>query len=206
MQVETTPGLAGEAAAEWAQALIHSRRTVLPRRLVAPGPDARQQQQILGAAGAAPDHGELIPWRFVIVPEAARASLAEVFAASLRERDATATEEQLAQAREKAFRAPFLLLAVGRTGGGPDDIPASERLVSAGCAIQNLLLMATALGFGSSLTSGKALASAALRRLFSLAVEEEALCFVAIGTIAQARRGRERPAVERYVTQLEAPR
>jgi nitroreductase len=186
-------------AGEWAEALIHGRRTVLPKRLAAPGPDALQLQRILGAPAAAPDHGELLPWRFVIVPDTARTALADAFAQALRERDETATEEQLAQAREKAFRAPLLLLAVADLGSGEDEIPATERLLSAGCAIQNMLLMATALGFGSALTSGKAMASQPLRTLFGLREQERALCFVSIGTIAGAKRGRARPDLERYV-------
>ena len=100
-------------------------------------------------------------------------------------------------------RAPLLLLAVADLGSGEEDIPATERLVSAGCAIQNMLLMATALGFGSALTSGKAMASAPLRGLFALREQEQALCFVSIGTIAGAKRGRTRPDVERYVGVLE---
>jgi nitroreductase len=146
-----------------------------------------------------------VPWRFVLVPDAARPALAQAFADALRERDAAATDDQLADAREKAFRSPLLLLAVARVRGGDPEIAAHERLVSAGCAIQNMLLMATALGFGSSLTSGKALGSAPLRALFRLDDEEQALCFVSIGTIAGARRARQRPALERYVSTLEPP-
>lgn len=189
-------------AAEWAETLIHGRRTVLPKRLAAPGPDEEQLQRILRAAAAAPDHGERVPWRFVIVPQARRDALAEVFAASLRERDPQATEDQLAQAREKAFRAPLLMLAACDAGAAGDEIPAAERLVSAGCAIQNMLLMATALGFGSALTSGKAMASPGLRELFALGPREQALCFVNIGTIAGRQRGRERPDTARYVSEL----
>ena len=96
-------------------------------------------------------------------PQAARCALADVFAEALRERDDAASEEQLAQAREKAFRAPLLMLAVVRTGSLNSEIPPHERLLSAGCAIQNMLLMATAMGFGSALTSGKAMQSVALR-------------------------------------------
>lgn len=192
-------------AAEWAAALIHARRTTLPKRLAEPGPDASQLQQILGAAAAAPDHGELLPWRFVIVPGGARTHLAEVFAAALCDRDPTATQEQLAQAREKAFRSPLLMLAIARTGGEASEVPATEKLVSAGCAIQNMLLMATALGFGSALTSGKAMGSRPLRELFTLAPAEVALCFISIGTIASQRKPRPRPPVERYVSRLEPP-
>lgn len=195
----------GQQAAEWAETLIHARRTTLPKRLAAPGPDDAQLQQILRAAAAAPDHGELVPWRFVIVPPPARPALAEAFATALHERDAEASDEQLDQAREKAFRSPLLLLAVARAGDEAGEVPAAERLVSAGCAIQNMLLMATALGFGSALTSGKALGARPLRELFALAPEEKALCFISIGTIASHRKPRPRPPVDRYVSQLEPP-
>ena len=58
-------------------ALIQSRQTILPKRLMEPGPDAQQLAQILGAAAAAPDHGQLLPWRFVRVPQDVRHLLAE---------------------------------------------------------------------------------------------------------------------------------
>jgi nitroreductase len=190
--------------ADWACALIEARQTILPKRLVAPGPDSAQVQQILSAAAAAPDHGERLPWRFVVVPVAARERLAEVFACSLLERDADATPQQVAQAREKAHRAPLLLLAIARLtpAGGADDIPDDERLLSAGCAIQNMLLAATAQGFASALTSGKALQSAALRALFGLQVEERALCFMSVGTATARRPRRARPLPDAYVSVL----
>ena len=192
-----------EIAGELADALIHGRRTVLPKRLAPPGPDAAQLQRILGAAAAAPDHHDLVPWRFVLVPEPSRAALGEAFATALQERDAQATGAQLAEARAKAFRSPVLLLAIARLADADDEIAPHERLVSAGCAIQNMLLMATALGFGSALTSGKALASPALSRLFRLGAHEWPLCFLSMGTIAGPKRARRRPPIERYVSTLE---
>lgn len=193
------------AAASLAAALIQARCTVLPKRLVGPGPDAQQLTQILEAAAAAPDHGELVPWRFVIVPAGARAALADAFEAALVERDAGATSEQRQQAREKAFRAPLLLLAIVRLGGDEASVPPTERFVSAGCAIQNMLLMATALGFGSALTSGKALQSSWIRGLFGLSEHEQALCFLSAGTAGARRPRRPRPGTHRYVSTLAAP-
>lgn len=190
------------AAAQWAWALIQHRQTILPRRLEDPGPDQQQLAMILQAAAAAPDHGELLPWRFVTIPAAARERLAQVFAAALLERDPHATGEQVDRAREKAFRAPLLMLAVVRTGSPADEVPATERLLSAGCALQNMLLMATALGFGSALTSGKALPSPGLRRLFGLADDEQAVCFVSIGTAAKRKAGRQRPQPGQFVSSL----
>ena len=191
----------GEAA-ELLAAVIHSRQTVLPKRLGSPAPDAAQLALILGSAAAAPDHGQLTPWRFVIVPEDARSRLAGAFAASLVERDSQATPEQVEQAGEKAYRAPLLMLAIGQLESGDPDIDASERLISAGCAIQNILLTAHAMGFGAALTSGKALKSQALRTLFDLDAGEQALCFINIGTPHRRKPARQRPAVHNYVSVL----
>jgi nitroreductase len=187
-----------------AAALMQSRQTILPRRLLAPGPDAAQLQQILAAAASAPDHGQLLPWRFVLIPIDARDRLGAAFAASLLERDADATPTQVAQAREKAHRAPLLMLAIVDAVCGDAAIDLHERMVSAGCAIQNLLLMATAMGYGSALTSGKAIKSTALRSLFGLQDGEHALCFISVGSVQAARKARERPQPQDYVITLPA--
>jgi nitroreductase len=200
--VQTAAPADAFVTAQWAAALIGHRQTVRPRRLAAPGPDEAQLELILNAAAAAPDHGELVPWRFVIIPAASRARLAQVFASSLLERDPRATADQLEQARDKAFRAPLLMLAIARTGFAGDEVPAPERLISAGCAIQNMLLMATAMGFGSALTSGKAITSPALERLFGIEAGEQALCFVSIGTAARRKPPRARPSTGTFVSIL----
>jgi len=191
--------------ADLAAELMRSRQTILPKRLIAPGPAPDALARILESAASAPDHGQLLPWRFVIVPDAARAALGDVFAQALLERDSAALPEQLAQAREKAFRAPLLMLAVVNADSGDTSIDVHERIISAGCAIQNMLLMATALGFGSSLTSGKALKASGFRKLFGLATEELALCFISVGTIQSRKALRARPAVTRYVSTLSSP-
>lgn len=183
-------------------ALLRARQTVLPKRLGAPGPDAAQLQSILAAAAHAPDHGCLLPWRFVLVPQDARPALGDVFAQALCERDAAATPEQQAQAREKAFRAPVLLLVVVDELSGDGLVPPAERILSAGCAVQNLLLMATAQGFDSALTSGKALQSQALRALFGLQGGERALCFISLGTVLSRKPARVRPLPAQYLGTL----
>ena len=185
-----------------AGALMQSRQTVLPKRLAASGPSAGELGMMLDAAATAPDHGQLLPWRFVQVPAAARAGLAEVFGAALIERDAGAMAEQVAQARAKAHSAPLLLLFIVDGVCGDADIDLFERTLSAGRAVQNLLLMATALSYGSALTSGKALKSTTLRALFGLAPGEHALCFVSIGTAQSRRKSRARPVPGDFVTRL----
>jgi len=191
----------GEEAG-FALTLITSRQNILPRRLAEPGPDAAQINDMFRAAAAAPDHGIVRPWRFVLVPQDKRALLAEVFARALQERDATATPEQLDQAREKAFRAPFLVMAIARLGVCEPDIDPLERMVSVGAAIQNFLLCAHSMGFGSSLTSGQAMRSAPLNQLFQLGQGEQAVCCINVGTVIKRKPARLRPDVSEFVSSL----
>jgi len=186
-----------------AQALISSRQNVSPKRLIAPGPSAEQLDELLALAAAAPDHGLLQPWRFILVPVAQRHRLAEVFALALIDRDSGATLEQIEAAREKAHRAPLLLVAVACLGEREPDTPTLERMVSMGAAIQNLLLGAHALGYGAGLTSGQAMSSARLHRLCGLGTGEVAVCCVNIGTVAR-RKGfaRVRPMASDLVSVL----
>lgn len=208
-------GSLGLEGAQWVGELIHSRTNVSPKRLVAPGPDAAQLQTILETACAAPDHGQLRPWRLVLVPTPKRPLLAKAFEEALCERDPHSTPEQRDMAREKAFRAPVLVLAVVRLGTQADAAPDvgdasvagtpvhdNERLLALGCAIQNVLLSAHAHGFGSGLTSGQAMHSQALRTLFALAPHEQAVCCINIGTVSKHKPRADRPGLAAYFSEL----
>jgi nitroreductase len=189
-------------ATGYADELITSRQNMSPKHLVEPGPNQDHLKQIFKAAAAVPDHGLLTPWRFVIAPKDKRAELAEVFALALIDRDPGATVEQIEAAREKAHRAPFLMLAVARLGAREPPIPTLERMVSVGAAIQNLLLSAHSMGFGSSLTSGQAMQSPRMHQLFQLSESEEPVCFVNIGTVSKKKMPRLRPEPSSFVSSL----
>ena len=191
-----------EDLSETTQTLIHSRQNVSPRRLFAPAPSAQQLEQLFAATAAAPDHGGINPWRFIIIPQDKRALLAEVFAVALVDRDPGAAAEQIEAAREKAHRAPLLLLAVARLGPAEPDIQPLERMVSLGCAIQNMLLLAHAMGFGGGLTSGQAMRSERMRSLFSLTEGEQPVCFVNIGTVSKRKSQPPRPGSSKFVSSL----
>ena len=183
---------------DFAEKLIHGRVHVSPKRLGNPGPDEKQKQQILLAASAAPDHGRIMPWRFIEIANSSRSALGEVFYQCLKDRDHLATSLQLQEAREKALRGPFLLLAVLNTADEANEISKEEKLISLGCAVQNVLLSAYALGFGSGLSSGKALQSQRLRDLFKLDDQEDPICFITIGTVSKSKPGRVRPNLSDY--------
>jgi len=200
----TGPKVAEESEAfAIVRALIVSRQTVLPKRLVSPGPTPHQLHALLTLAAAAPDHGLLTPWRFIVVPPGQRHRLAEAFALALTDRDPNATDQQTEQAREKAHRAPLLMLAVACLGPREPDTPMLERMVSMGAAIQNLLLGAHAMGFGAGLTSGQAMSSPRLHRLCGLAEGEAPVCCVNIGTpTRRSQRATPRPLPASFVSEL----
>jgi nitroreductase len=197
--MDSTPD---EEVLEAALTLIHSRQHISPKRLGDPGPDAEQVEKILSAAGAAPDHGLLNPWRLIVIPPERRLFLGEAFAAALTERDGAATEVQKQEARAKAPRAPFLVLVVARLDPELGPTHPQERIISAGCAIQNMLLVAHALGFGAGLSSGRALYSQQLRSLFGLSAHEQPLCFLTVGTVTRRKPARPRPLMGDYTSTL----
>jgi nitroreductase len=185
-------------------ALITSRYSVSPKRLVAPGPDAEQLQALIEAAGCAPDHELLRPWRLVHIAPSQRPALGNVFVQALLERLPTASPQAQAQACEKAFRAPTLLLAVACLEPAHADVTEAERHVALGAALQNLLLAAHGQGFGAMLSSGHALRTESFARAFGLAPGEHALCFVSIGTPTEVRR-RHRPSARELVSDWQPP-
>ena len=195
-------GLDGELF-EFARALIDSRQNISPRRLFEPGPAPEQLDSLLSLAAAAPDHGLLTPWRYIVVPAAQRHRLADVFALALIDRDPGATLEQIEAAREKAYRAPLLLVAVACLGKREPDTPALERMVSMGAAIQNILLGAHAMGFGAGLTSGQAMASQRLHALCGLGEGEVPVCCINIGTVSKRKAtNRLRPTAADFLSEL----
>lgn len=189
-----------------ARDLIESRQNVSPRRLVAPGPSPEQFAALMALAAAAPDHGLLTPWRFIVVPASQRHRLAEVFALALIDRDPGATLDQIESARQKAYRAPLLMVAVACLGPREPDTPHLERMVSMGAAVQNLLLGAHAMGYGAGLTSGQAMQSRRLHELCGLAPADMPVCCVNIGTVSRHKgAARLRPAPAMFVSELGLP-
>jgi len=190
-------------AAEVLLAHMRARSHVAPKRLEAPGPNADALNLIFSAAAQAPDHGRIRPWRFIVVPQDKREALGHAFVQALQARDTNASQTELNTAYEKAFRAPCLVLAVLSHTPSEPQVPVPERLISLGCAIQNMLLMAQALSIGSGITSGQAMNAASIRELFKLNPDEESICYLAFGHVKAHKAKRQRPNASTFVSSLE---
>jgi len=157
--------------------LLHDRHTV--SRLQAPGPDAAELAAMLAAADAAPDHGLLHPWRFLVLDEARRARLAEAYAVAQRARDDG--PGLVERAASKPLRGPCVVAAFARTVDHPR-IPAWEQLAAAAAAVQNLCLAATALGYGSAWRTGWFIDQDEVRRSIDTADDERIIGLIHLGT------------------------
>lgn len=186
-----------------ARRLIFARKHTSPRRLLSPGPTSKEIKSLFTLCAAAPDHGLLVPWRFVVIPTSERYQLSQVYVKALLDRTPDATDNQINNAREKAYRSPFLAIAISQIVQSEKNIPMQELLISMGAAIQNMLIGAKALGFESGLTSGRSMNSEHLRSLLSLEQHESAICCINIGTADKAKiRARVRPAMSDFVSTL----
>lgn len=126
-------------------------------RLCEPGPDEVQLQLLLAAGASAPDHGRLRPWRFVVFQNESREKFGRLLASALRERVKASggepTESQLQKEQGKLLRAPLVIAVCARVDN-QSSIPAIEQVASAAAACENMLIAATAMGFGSKWRTG----------------------------------------------------
>lgn len=166
--------------------LILQRRSASPRHLTVPVPSEDELQQLMRAAAAAPDHKQLRPCRFILVPEAKRVDLAAAFRDAKRERDPAASDEDLVRAGEKAFRGPLLLAVVLKVVRDHPRVSVSDQMLTAGAAVENVLLAATAMGYAGCLRSGGSATSRRVREALGLAADEDLAAFLMIGTHAKA--------------------
>ena len=171
------------------QALL-GRYSVGPKYLVAPGPNDAQLQSMVEAALRAPDHGELLPFRFkTIRGDAAKARLANLFAAAARR--AGKDEAGCAMDAERALRPPLTVAVVARIDLGHPQVPSHEQWVCVGGALSNFLTAAHLLGFGGKMLSGAKVRDAEIAAAFC-APGETLLGWIALGTPVKPASGHAR--------------
>lgn len=178
--------------------LLATRRSVMARDMIAPGPSDEQVTTILQAGHRVPDHGKLGPWRFVVFQGDARAQFGEKLAAIYAADNPDATEKLLQFQAETLTRAP-LVIAVISTAEEHVKIPLWEQVLSAGAACQNMLLAATAMGFGSQWITEWYSYHPQVRQLLGLAEHHQVAGFLYFGSFAEKPEERVRPSLEERV-------
>lgn len=162
------------------------RYSVGPKHLVEPGPGDEQLALMTAAALRAPDHAELVPYRFKLVRGEAKVAMAALFASAAR--DAGKGEEGAALDAERALRPPVTVAVVARIDLGHPLVPAHEQWAAVGGAIANFLTAAHALGFGGKMLSGAKVRHPAVAAAFC-EPGETLVGWIALGTPARKPAG-----------------
>lgn len=183
---------------------ILSRTTVPPVKMGLPGPDPQQLERILSAGAAAPDHGRLVPFRFLVVEGDARGALGELFVRPLLQRGDVSAEE-IDKQRTAPLRAPVIVVVIAKVQPDHPKIPAVEQLASAACAAQNVLLAAHAMGFAGKWATGKNAYDPAIRAGLGLDQHDVLTGFLYLGSPTAVPEPGPRPELRAVTRRWEGP-
>jgi nitroreductase len=178
-----------------------SRRSVPPRWLGEPGPSQEEIQTLLTIAARVPDHGKLVPWRFILIEGEARHRMGELLVAAFQADNPDADEAKIATERGRFTMAPVIIAVVSRVVPHVK-IPDWEQVLSSGAVCMNLLNAASALGYGASWLTGWAAFDRRVLDALGLAPEERIAGFIHIGTAKETPADRDRPNLADIVTRF----
>lgn len=181
--------------------LLHERRSVPADQLVEPAPSSEALDAILRAAVAAPDHDGLQPWRFLIIRGAARAALGDVFARAQLARTPHSDEAAVEKQRNKPMRAPLILAVAARIDPDNARVPAIEQILSAGAAVNQMQLAASALGYGAIWLTGPNAHDGQVAEALGLDFDDRLVGFLYLGTPRTPVPVKERPDPAGFVTE-----
>jgi nitroreductase len=180
-----------------AMELLLSRESAL--KLEPPGPDRAALDAIFQSAVRAPDHGRMRPWRFVVIPEDKRAAFGDLMADCMRRREPAASAEMLLRERDKAMRAPIIVVAAAHVEKG-HKIPEVEQMAAAAAAAQNIMLAANAQGYGAMWKTGAPAYDATVKRALGLAADDDIVGFIYLGRQVGGGIQAPRPQAEEFVS------
>jgi nitroreductase len=172
--------------------------------LQGPGPSEEEIRTILRVASRVPDHGRLVPWRFILYRGDARKEVGEKLAALAEQREGPLNEGRRTQELTRFSRAPLVIGVVSSPKDHPK-IPQWEMFLSGGAAAMNLVIAANALGYGTNWISNWYSDVEEGRAILGLAPQERVIGFIHIGNYGGTPFERPRPEIETVVSDYSGP-
>ena len=172
--------------------VLDTRRSVPSKQLGEPGPDHATLLRMLASAVRVPDHGKLVPFRFIRLQGEARHALGDLLAARTLHLQPDAADAVVEKDRARFSHTPVIVTVVARLTPG-HKVPEQEQLLTAGSVCFALLQAAQALGFGAQWLTGWMAYDAAVAATLGLSADERIAGFIHIGTPKMEAPERERP-------------
>ncbi|SIR15149.1 nitroreductase family protein [Pontibacter lucknowensis] len=162
--------------------IIRNRRTTKPGKMNGQRIPDEQVEKLLELADWAPTHGHTEPWRFKVYAGDKVQDFCQAHAELYRKH--TEQEKYLQEKYDKLLymgdKVSHVIVAYMQRGNLPK-IPALEEIAATSCAIQNLLLGATALGIASYWGSGGMAYRPPMKELLQLREEDVVLGILYLG-------------------------
>ena len=177
-----------------------TRRSKPAKTLSAPVPNKEDLLEILNAAARTPDHGKLVPWRFIVLQEKTLSNLGKLVE-SIGLKDSI-PEDKIAKAR-KQLEGGHLAVAVIEVQKPSDKIPDIEQTYSVGAVCLALLNAALAAGWGANwLTGWHVYNESFLKNGLKLKDNESIAGLIYLGTATITPPERPRPPLDEIVEWL----
>ena len=158
---------------------LNEQISIPAQNLILPAPDKKQLDAILQSAMSSPDHGELNPYRFLVIQNEALGELSEVFEQAAIKKgcnDATVLKQ-----KKKPLRSPMIIVVIARITENPS-VPEVEQILCAGVAAQHIQLACKTLGFGSIWLTGGNCYDLFVYQALGLDFNEKIIGFIYVGT------------------------
>lgn len=149
-------------------------------------PDRSRIEELLDLAVRAPNHHLTNPWRFRVLTGDGLDVLARAYAAEEATKRGGGPEEYLEWGRERARRAPVVIVVTCLPSEDPKVVELEEQ-ASVAMALENLLVAAYAMGLGAMLRTGTVAYGEDLRRELALEPRETVIGLVWLGYPAGER-------------------
>ncbi len=162
---------------------INSRRSM--GNLDEPAPTHAQIEAAIECAATAPDHKKLNPWRFIVTQGEARHQLGQALLKAAQEKaaseDEVLSEKDIKKTQSMPLRAPLIITVVTKIQAHKK-VPPFEQMLSAGAAVQNLILALKAQGFSTVWRTGLLCNEPAVKAYFDVGPDDYVTAFVYTGT------------------------
>ncbi|WP_201531309.1 MULTISPECIES: nitroreductase [unclassified Psychrobacter] len=162
---------------------IKSRRSI--GNLSIPAPTESQIKAAIDCAVTAPDHKKLQPWRFIVTQGNARHELGRAFLVAAEAKAAQEGDTLSEKDRQKTYnmplRAPVIITVVTQMQAHKK-VPPFEQMLSAGAAVQNLILALKAQGFSTVWRTGLLCNEPAVKAYFDVSADDYVTAFVYTGS------------------------
>jgi len=133
----------------------------------------------------APDHKKLQPWRFIVTQGNARHELGRAFLVAAEAKAAQEGDTLSEKDRQKTYnmplRAPVIITVVTQMQAHKK-VPPFEQMLSAGAAVQNLILALKAQGFSTVWRTGLLCNEPAVKAYFDVSADDYVTAFVYTGS------------------------